>query len=227
MATINLTDLIASSYPQFDGGAITLATAITSSTQATSTTTGALVVTGGAGIGKNLHVGGTITGTATTATNLAGGTQGTVPYQSAAGVTAMLSTGTTGQVLTMSAGTPSWQTPTAGGTPFEVFTFGGTGTPTIGTAMTPYLRVMSTVTSSAASLIAKTAPTGNFTVSILRSANNGTTFPDTVATITVTSGNRVGTATPTTALAVGDLLRLDITAVNSAADWTAQLYTTA
>lgn len=44
-----------------------------------------------------------------TATNLAGGSAGTVPYQSASGTTAMLSAGTSGQVLTSSgAGAPSW-----------------------------------------------------------------------------------------------------------------------
>lgn len=44
----------------------------------------------------------TITGnatTATTATNLAGGSGGTIPYQSAAGTTAMLANGTAGQLL--------------------------------------------------------------------------------------------------------------------------------
>ena len=47
--------------------------------------------------------------TATTATNLAGGSAGTMPYQSASGATAMLSAGTAGQVLT-STGTsaPTW-----------------------------------------------------------------------------------------------------------------------
>jgi len=52
--------------------------------------------------------------TATTATNLAGGGAGYIPYQSGAGSTLFLSAGTTGQVLT-SNGTsaPSWTTPTA------------------------------------------------------------------------------------------------------------------
>ncbi len=46
---------------------------------------------------------------ATTATNLAGGSAGTVPYQSAAGTTAQLGAGTTGQVLTSNgAAAPSW-----------------------------------------------------------------------------------------------------------------------
>ena len=45
-----------------------------------------------------------------TATNLAGGATGSLPYQSAAGTTAMLAAGTDGKVLTLSGGLPSWQT---------------------------------------------------------------------------------------------------------------------
>jgi hypothetical protein len=51
---------------------------------------------------------------ATTATNLAGGAAGSVPYQSAAGTTAMLTAGSNGQVLTLASGIPSWATPTTG-----------------------------------------------------------------------------------------------------------------
>lgn len=50
-----------------------------------------------------------------TSTNLAGGSNGTIPYQSAAGTTQMLAVGTAGQVLqTNGAGAPSWVTPSAG-----------------------------------------------------------------------------------------------------------------
>ena len=78
-----------------------------SSTNATSTTTGALVVTGGAGIQKDLHVGGviygtfngTVSGVATTATNLANGTAGQVPYQTGPGATSFYGPGTAGQLL--------------------------------------------------------------------------------------------------------------------------------
>ena len=52
--------------------------------------------------------------TATTATNLAGGAAGSLPYQSASGVTALLAAGTNGQVLTLASGIPSWATPTTG-----------------------------------------------------------------------------------------------------------------
>jgi hypothetical protein len=54
--------------------------------------------------------------TATTATNIAGGSNGTIPYQSAAGTTQMLAVGTAGQLLqTNGAGAPSWVT--ASGSP--------------------------------------------------------------------------------------------------------------
>ena len=50
-----------------------------------------------------------------TATNLAGGSNGTIPYQSAAGTTQMLAVGSAGQVLqTNGAGAPSWVTPGGG-----------------------------------------------------------------------------------------------------------------
>jgi hypothetical protein len=108
---------------------------IQSNTNATSTTTGALIVTGGAGIGGKLYVGGlanntssyivyynTATGelgyginyssssgsagTATTATNIAGGLSGQLHYQTGPGATGFVSTGTAGQVL-VSGGTGS------------------------------------------------------------------------------------------------------------------------
>jgi microcystin-dependent protein len=52
----------------------------------------------------------TCTGNAATATSLAGGSGGTIPYQSAAGTTAMLANGTAGQLLQANGGTsaPSW-----------------------------------------------------------------------------------------------------------------------
>jgi hypothetical protein len=62
--------------------------------------------------------------TATTATNLAGGGAGSVPYQSGAGVTAMLAAGANGQVLTLASGVPTWATPTVG----TVTSVSGTGT---------------------------------------------------------------------------------------------------
>ena len=75
----------------------------------------------GLGTLGNLTVTNTITGsvsgnaaTATSATNIAGGTVGAVVYQSGSGATAFLAAGTNGQVLTLASGIPSWATPTVG-----------------------------------------------------------------------------------------------------------------
>jgi len=66
---------------------------------------------------------------ATTATNLAGGSNGTIPYQSAAGTTQMLAVGTSGQVLKSNgAAAPSWITPAGGFTTMQVFESSGTFT---------------------------------------------------------------------------------------------------
>lgn len=57
-----------------------------------------------------------LTGTASTATNLEGGSGGTIPYQSAAGTTAMLSNGTAGQLLQANGNTaaPTWVSTVSG-----------------------------------------------------------------------------------------------------------------
>ena len=84
---------------------------INGSIAATNTTSGALQVVGGAGIGGNLYVGGTlyasaVTGSITTATNLSAGSTGTLVFQSNVGQTAYVPAGTAGQLL-VSAGTTS------------------------------------------------------------------------------------------------------------------------
>jgi len=54
----------------------------------------------------------TSTGTIATATNLAGGSNGTIPYQSASGTTQMLASGTSGYVLQSNGvGAPTWVAP--------------------------------------------------------------------------------------------------------------------
>jgi hypothetical protein len=127
-------------------GTSTLAglTLVTNTTSATSTTTGALVVSGGVGIGQDLRVGGVIygtfngavTGIVTTATNIAGGTAGQVPFQTAAGVTSFYGPGTAGNVLVSNgAAAPSYNnTLTLAGTTAATSTntgvlqvFGGVG----------------------------------------------------------------------------------------------------
>lgn len=85
-------------------------TTITANTQFTGAGTGLT------GTATSLSIGGNAaTATsATTATNIAGGATGSVPYQSASSTTALLPAGANGQVLTLAAGIPSWATPTTG-----------------------------------------------------------------------------------------------------------------
>ena len=95
-------------------------TTVTANTQFTGAGTGLT------GTATSLSIGGNAaTATsATTATNLAGGAAGSVPYQSASATTAMLAAGSNGQVLTLASGIPSWATPTTG----TVTSVSGTGT---------------------------------------------------------------------------------------------------
>ena len=90
-----------------------------------------------------------------TSTNLAGGAAGSVPYQSGAGVTAMLAAGTNGYLLTLSAGLPSWQPAPASGV--TTFSAGTTG-------LTP-----NTATSGAVTLAG--------TLAIANGGTNGTATP--------------------------------------------------
>lgn len=62
--------------------------------------------------------------TANTATNLAGGATGSVPYQTSAGATTMLAAGTNGQVLTLAGGVPTWAASSGGVTSFSAGTTG-------------------------------------------------------------------------------------------------------
>ena len=95
-------------------------TTITANTQFTGAGTGLT------GTATSLSIGGNAaTATsATTATNLAGGATGSVPYQTAASTTTFLNAGSNGQVLTLASGVPSWATPTTG----TVTSVSGTGT---------------------------------------------------------------------------------------------------
>jgi hypothetical protein len=73
-------------------------------------TPSALVGTNITGTAAAFNIG----GTATTATNLAGGANGTIPYQSASGTTQMLAVGTSGQFLqSQGSAAPAWVTTVA------------------------------------------------------------------------------------------------------------------
>jgi len=104
--TGTVTSVAAGSY--LTGGTIT--TSGTLAVDATSANTASKVVARDAS--GNFSAGtitASLTGTASTATNLAGGGAGQLPYQSGSGATAMLTAGTSGQVLTSSgASAPTW-----------------------------------------------------------------------------------------------------------------------
>ena len=95
-------------------------TTITANTQFTGAGTGLT------GTATSLSIGGNAaTATsATTATNLAGGATGSVPYQTASGTTTFLAAGTDGFVLKLNAGVPTWAASTSG----TVTSVSGTGT---------------------------------------------------------------------------------------------------
>lgn len=79
-----------------------------------------------------------ITGNAATATNLSGGSGGTIPYQIAAGVTAMLANGTAGQVLQSNGTTlaPSYVTPAVGVSPATSTPLAASGAGAVGIGTT-------------------------------------------------------------------------------------------
>jgi hypothetical protein len=70
--------------------------------------TGDLMVTGMATFYNGMNVRYLITGTITTATNLAGGSLGSIPYQTAAGVTKFIPIGNTNTVLISDGTTATW-----------------------------------------------------------------------------------------------------------------------
>ena len=78
----------------------------TNTDESLATTSGSVIISGGLGIAKNLHVGGTIygnvdvSGSISTATNLALGTTGQIPYQLNPGQTFFVGPGNAGEILT-------------------------------------------------------------------------------------------------------------------------------
>lgn len=103
---------------------------ITASTQFSGPGTGLTGTASGLSIGGNAATATSATTagsatTATTATNLAGGAAGSVPYQSASSTTAMLSIGSSGQILSVVAGLPAWTS--VSGVSVTSFSAGTTG----------------------------------------------------------------------------------------------------
>ncbi len=118
----------------FKTGGIVLVGGTTSS----SISTGDLVTAGGVGIGGNLWVGGTInasvTGVSTTATNLAGGTTGAIPYQTAPGATQFINIGAVNTVLTSNGTTATWVATQPGATIVDNTTTNATYYPVFSTS---------------------------------------------------------------------------------------------
>jgi hypothetical protein len=87
---------------------------VTNDETSNSDVSGALQIIGGVGIGKDVYVGGSlkvvngIDGTITTATNIAGGAAGSIPYQSSQGTTNLLAIGTNQQILISTGTLPEW-----------------------------------------------------------------------------------------------------------------------
>lgn len=124
-AAVSITDdttTNATRYPLFaDATSGTVSTEYTSSTKYQfNPSTGVLTSTSfsGAGTGltgtaSSLSIGGnaataTSATSATTSTNLAGGANGSVPYQTGSGTTTFLAAGTDGYVMTLASGVPTW-----------------------------------------------------------------------------------------------------------------------
>jgi len=153
--------------------------------------------------------------TATTANNLAGGSAGTIPYQSAAGTTAMLAIGSSGQVLQSNgASAPSWVAATAAA---------NNGTLT--------LAVSGTGLSGSQTFTANQAGNATFTVaSNATNANTGSTIVArdgsgnfSAGTITATLSGNASTATTATtanATATGNSFQMGSLGVGTAASGT-------
>jgi hypothetical protein len=94
---------------------VTGVTQVANATNSTAIGNGALIVNGGASINNDLRVGGSIygttfTGTANTATNIAGGAYGSIPYQINTGTTGFIAITTqTGYVLATNGTSATWQ----------------------------------------------------------------------------------------------------------------------
>ncbi|WP_396142000.1 beta strand repeat-containing protein, partial [Flavobacterium sp.] len=177
-----------------NNGDITATGSVTASQLTSNVATGnpPLVVTSTTPV-ANLNIG----GNAATATNIAGGAAGSIPYQTAAATTAMLPKGTDGQVLTLASGIPSWATSDSG---VNTLVYDGTTTYSGGGAISG-----NTLTLGAAKV---NAP--GFVSALAQTFGGVKTF---TPTITAASGSAVGTAfTPNlTAAANNDaLIAVDI-----------------
>ncbi|MFM2134415.1 MAG: YapH protein [Bacteroidota bacterium] len=145
--------------------------------------------------------------TATTATNLAGGAAGSVPYQTGAGVTTFLSLGTAAQVLQVNAGAtaPEWVSSTGTGNVVRA-TSPTIATPTFTTSATFPLHIGGTGTTSTLTLRSTSGVGTTGADIIFQTGNNGATE----AMRILNSGNvGIGTAAPSAMLTVASSALID------------------
>lgn len=170
---------------------------------------------------------------ATTATNLAGGSAGTIPYQSAAGTTVQLAAGSSGQVLQSNgAAAPSWVAATAAANNGTLtMAVSGTGlsgsqTFTANQATNATFTVTSNATNAntASTIVARDA-SGNFSAGTITATLSGNASTATSATTagTITSQANSATITAATANTASTIVLRDASGNFSAGTITATL----
>jgi hypothetical protein len=153
-------------------------------------------------------------GAATSATNLAGGAAGSLPYQTGAGATTFLGIGTANQVLMVNSGATAPQWTTSTGTGNNVLAISPTVTTSLATGSTSFDLLNTTATTVNAFGAATT-------ISIGASGSGTTTFNN--ASVVITGNLTVNGTTTTinsTTITVDDIL-LELGAVASPTDTTA------
>jgi len=150
-------------------GGIVTTSAQTFAGAKTFTTAPVLVGTNITGTAANLSIG----GTATTATNISGGSPGSIPYQTGSGTTSLLAAGSSGQVLTLSGTTPTWANPSSGGGAYEILTISSTSAiPSTSSIRNQNLLVVSTNTNSIITLPPANTVAAGVCITVIADANN-------------------------------------------------------
>jgi hypothetical protein len=158
--------------------------------------------------------------TATTAANLANGSAGTIPYQSAAGTTAMLAAGTAGFLLQANgAAAPTWVTAPVANNGTLTLAVSGTGlsgsqTFTANQASNATFTVVSNATNAntVSTIVARDA-SGNFSAGTITATLSGNAS-------TATSATTATTATTANATATGNSFQMGSLGVGTAASGT-------
>ena len=172
------------------------------------------VSTGGVLDNPSAIPGANISGAVGSATNLAGGSNGTIPYQSASGTTQMLGVGTASQVLTSAGvGAPTWANPAATGvtsvaaTVPSIFSIAGSPITSTGTLAMTYsgtaLPIANGGTGTTSTTFANltTNVTGTLPIANSGTGTTSTTFANLTTNVTgtlpIANGGTNSTATAT------------------------------